>query len=105
MFGKPEGFREKTWGWGLTPTKWQGWAYTLVWTSVLILPFLIFLLPMGRVPESILWLGFGLFMLTWDVRGIIKEMRYQAAGDVFVIDDDTDASSLATQNFDMHLRD
>ena len=24
MFGKPEWFREKTWGWGLTPTKWQG---------------------------------------------------------------------------------
>jgi hypothetical protein len=105
MFGKPEWFREKTVGWGLTPAKWQGWAYAIVWGGVLTLPFLAFLLSLHRVPEALLWLGFGTIMLTWDVRGIIREMRHQAAGDVFVIDDETDASSLATRNFDMHLKD
>ena len=28
MFGKPNWFRPKTFGWGLTPITWQGWAYT-----------------------------------------------------------------------------
>ena len=36
MFGKPQWFREKKLGWGLTPVTWQGWVYALVWAAVLV---------------------------------------------------------------------
>jgi len=39
MFGKPNWFRPKTFGWGLTPITWQGWAYTAVWGGLLVAPF------------------------------------------------------------------
>ncbi len=105
MFGKPEWFKEKTFGWGLTPITWQGWVYTLVWLGVLVLPFLAFLFIVGKAPEACLWLGFGIMVLFWDVKSIIREMRYLAAGDVFVIDEETDSSHLDTRNYDMHIRD
>ena len=105
MFGKPEWFREKTVGWGLMPITWQGWAYVGAWIAVLLTPFFIFLLPMGMVPEAIVWLLVAIGALTLDVRAIIRQMRYDAAGDVFVIDEDTDVSQLATRNYDMELRD
>ena len=40
MFGSPDWFRPKTIGWGLTPVRWQGWAYALTWVSVHLRPVL-----------------------------------------------------------------
>lgn len=105
MFGKPEWFREKSFGWGLMPITWQGWVYVLVWTSVMLVPFLIFLLALNLVPEAVVWLLVAISALTLDVRSIVREIRSEAAGDVFVIDEETDNSQLATQNYEMHLRD
>jgi hypothetical protein len=28
-------FRAKTYGWGWTPSTWQGWAVTIVWSAAL----------------------------------------------------------------------
>ncbi len=30
MIGKPEWFKYRTFGWGVTPKTWQGWAYVAV---------------------------------------------------------------------------
>ena len=106
MFGKPEWFREKTIGWGLFPITWQGWAYALVWTGLIIGPF-IGLLSTGRVPESLVWMGASIGFVCWDVRQIMGEMHAAAnpPEDLFYIDEETDTTQLATRSYDLHIRD
>ncbi len=52
MFGKPEWFRPKSFGWGLTPITWQGWLYTAAWSAVMIVPF-IGLITTGRSGNAV----------------------------------------------------
>ena len=103
MFGKPEWFREKTFGWGLTPIRWQGWLYACVWIGVLIIPFLV-LLARQQTWQAVVWLLFSLGGLMWDVRDILRSMRQKdkPAEPTLYIDDDN--PNVETRNFDLHLR-
>lgn len=74
MFGSPEWFKPKTIGWGLTPIRWQGWAYTLAWVGVIGLPFGLLLLR-EQPAESIAWLAVTGGALIYDVRAILKRMQ------------------------------
>lgn len=74
MFGKPEWFKPKAIGWGLAPTTWQGWTYTIVWSVVLAVPFL-WLLSRQQGPEALTWLTLCFAALIWDVRSILQAMR------------------------------
>jgi hypothetical protein len=106
MFGKPDWFKAKAIGWGLTPTRWQGWVYTGVWTSAIALPFVV-LMSRHQVPEAMVWLTATTGALVWDVRQILKAMNPTAVAkkDVFYIgDDQPDSSRLATKNFDLQVR-
>ena len=73
MFGKPQWFRPKTFGWGLTPVTWQGWVYTLIWCGLLIGPFNLLLIR-GQSGEAIVWLFAAIGLLIWDVRTILVTM-------------------------------
>lgn len=104
MFGKPQWFREKKSGWGLTPITWQGWTYTAGWTSVLLLPYLAFL-TRHQLAEAFIWLAAASGALVWDVRSILIAMRPPKADDVLYIDENETASQqFATRNFDLRLR-
>ncbi len=111
MFGKPEWFREKTVGWGLTPITWQGWAYALIWMAVIVAPFLGLLALRGG-PEAALWLIGSLAFVVWDVRKILQQKRGNGSANqkepeddmLYITGDEEDASSLATRNYDMHVR-
>jgi len=110
MFGKPEWFRKKKVGWGLTPITWQGWVYTFTWAIVMVAPFLALLATRGA-PEAGLWLTGSVAFLMWDVRKILQVMRGDVAPEasadddmLYITNDDNDPSSLATRNYDMHVR-
>jgi hypothetical protein len=102
MFGKPEWFREKTFGWGLTPVTWQGWAYTATWSLVTSIPFVGFAV-FERWPEAFVWLAAGITALIWDVRNIIAAKHPQPKKDVLYIGDDED-DSVKTSKLDLRLR-
>jgi len=79
MFGKPEWFRPKTFGWGLTPVTWQGWVYTLVVAAVLVVPFNL-LLHGGRHVEAFVWMAAALALVFYDVALILRKMRQNTGG-------------------------
>ena len=83
MFGKPEWFKEKSCGWGITPVAWQGWVYTLVWSFVLTAPF-IALLTTRREIEAIIWLVASTGALIWDVHGIVQAIRSRPPEVLFI---------------------
>lgn len=106
MFGNPDWFRAKTIGWGLTPTRWQGWAYAGAWTAAITVPF-VMLLTRQLVPEAMVWVAASVGALVWDVRQILRAMQAPVAvkNDVFYIgDDQADPTRLATRNFDLQVR-
>lgn len=106
MFGQPDWFKAKTIGWGLVPTRWQGWVYAAVWTTAIAVPFIL-LLSRHLVPEAMVWMGASVGALVWDVRQILRAMHAPVAthSDVFYIgDDQADPTRLATRNFDLHVR-
>lgn len=74
MFGKPQWFKPKTFGWGLTPVTWQGWIYTLVWAVALLGPYLWLLFRLGIWPASLVeGLLIGLLVAdTWHILRAIK---------------------------------
>lgn len=74
MFGKPQWFRPKAIGWGLTPIKWQGWAYTLLWAAAIAGPFVL-LIARHQPLEAFAWMGLGLGALVYDVRQILLAMN------------------------------
>lgn len=104
MFGKPDWFKKKEIGWGITPICWQGWSYTATWIAVLIVPFLV-LIGQHLMVESLLWLTAAMGVLVWDVRQILIMMRPVAEDDVLYIDDtETLSEQFTTRNFDFRLR-
>lgn len=108
MFGKPTWFRAKTIGWGLAPTRWQGWVYTAAWAAAITVPFVTLISRSPPlVPEAVIWLLASMGVLVWDVRSIMKSMNAPAAAkeDVLYIGDEhADSSRLATRNYDLHVR-
>lgn len=74
MFGKPHWFKPRRLGWGLTPVAWQGWVYVLVWTAVLLGPYLCLLYVTGLWPASVLELFLIALLVvdTWDILRAIK---------------------------------
>jgi hypothetical protein len=70
MIGKPEWFTYRTFGWGITPKKWQGWVY------VGALAFIIGLIMSVHIVDSIrAWLFFGFMgILLLDVLHIMIQL-------------------------------
>jgi hypothetical protein len=87
MFGRPDWFRDKEVGWGLTPITWAGWAYTVAWIAAIAGPFGGLLLMRGALP-AIVWLGVSLTALVWDVRQIKSARRALVAANVYYIGDE-----------------
>ncbi len=107
MFGKPNWFRPKAFGWGLTPVTWQGWTYTAVWAGLLAAPFSLLMMRLQWV-EGLAWLGCGMGLLLYDVRSILNAMKPPVVGkpkeDVLYIGPETGAAEFATRKYDMRLR-
>lgn len=113
MFGKPQWFRPKTVGWGLTPITWQGWLYTLCWAAVLVLPFLV-LIWRHQPVEATAWLAIGIGALCYDVRQILHAIRHPHAAstglaskerdDNVLFIGDSQAGAVATRNYNLQLR-
>jgi hypothetical protein len=114
MFGKPEWFRDKKVGWGLSPVSWQGWLYTTIWGAVIAGPFAFLLIRPGpdietsyRLVSAGVWLVATLGGLVWDVWQIKRARNAPPVAakkePVLYIGDD-DGSSLSTKNLDLQLR-
>lgn len=107
MFGKPNWFRPKTFGWGLTPITWQGWLYAAVWGGLLAAPFSL-LIASHKEWEAVLWLVCSSGLLIYDVRGILTAMKppvvKKPQDDVLYIGPESGAAEFATRKFDMRLR-
>ena len=74
MFGNPHWFRPKPIGFGLIPTKWQGWAYSAAWGSMIGLPFWL-LTSRYQSVEAMLWLAISLSAMAYDVWQILTTLR------------------------------
>jgi hypothetical protein len=118
MFGSPDWFRPKVIGWGLTPVRWQGWAYSLAWMSVISAPFVL-LLSRGQIGESFAWLAVTMGGLIYDVRDILHKIRGATSGsptssanaparpteDVFYIGESgPGTATVATRNYSLKLK-
>jgi hypothetical protein len=117
MFGKPNWFRPKTFGWGLVPITWQGWLYTGGWSAAIVLPFLL-LLGRHQPLEATAWMTLGIGALACDVRQILKAIRRPrssssgaAAGsgtknddNVLYITDSQPGRPVATRNYNLQVR-
>lgn len=107
MFGKPQWFRPKAFGWGLRPVTWQGWVYSAVWAATIALPFVALLLWREAAIEAVAWMAVSITALIFDVRQILRAMgesEKPTAEEVFYIGDDPAGEQLATRQFDMHLQ-
>ncbi len=107
MFGKPEWFVPKRFGWGLTPVTWQGWVYTGIWAAVLSLPFVALLLTKGWV-EAVVWMVVMMVLLVVDVKFILAAMkRQEEEKEVFRImdEEETRTEAAETGKFAMHVGD
>lgn len=104
MFGKPEWFRERKSGRGLSPVSWQGWAYSASWLAVICLPFIILLTSRG-VLSSLIWMGASIGLLVWDVRKVrLAKKSSDKEKDLFYIGADAQVTSLSTGKYDLRLR-
>lgn len=103
MFGKPDWFKEKRIGWGITPICRQGWGYTAVWVGVLTMPFVL-LISQHLVFESLVWLAAAMGALVWDVRQILAAMRPADEDVLYIEETETVSEQFATRNFDFRLR-
>jgi hypothetical protein len=59
MFGRPEWFTYRTFGWGIKAKTWQGWAYIGVFVALMVIPNY---LPIASdlksaIPKAVLALG------------------------------------------------
>ena len=75
MFGKPQWFKPKTFGWGLHPVTWQGWTGPGTWLSVMLLPFVGFISQRDMRLEAFIWLGTSLSVMLMDVWQILRAMN------------------------------
>lgn len=116
MFGNPDWFRPKTAGWGLTPIRWQGWAYALSWMAIIGSPFVL-MLWWELAPQAFVWLVVMFGGLIYDVRDIRRQMQrasfnetarqqpVAAEKDVLYIgDSEAGTTSLATRNYSLKLK-
>jgi len=115
MFGKPQWFRAKAIGWGLTPIRWQGWIYSGLWAAAIAGPFVL-LLGRGQPVEAMAWMGLGLGALVYDVRQILLAMnpaKAPAAATVaakqddnvlYILDDSQTHPRVATRGFNLQTR-
>ena len=109
MFGKPEWFRPHRIGWGMTPVTRAGWIYMTTWLSVVLLPAGILVTSRG-VLESIIWFAAAGAMMMWDMRNV-RNTKTEAEiakeeADLFVIDEnETESRRVATENYELHIRD
>ena len=115
MFGKPEWFTRKKFGWGLVPVTKEGWMYAGGWATVLVGGVLILLL-FGGEDVSVLetsikifvWLGVMIGVLVVDVKMILRAMkRREEEKDVFRImdEEETRTENAETGKFAMHVTD
>ncbi|PHS17703.1 MAG: hypothetical protein COA78_02975 [Blastopirellula sp.] len=74
--GKPNWFRPKTIGWGLTPVTWQGWLYTLYWALFLCVPFTYFLATENFILAGV-WEVCGIGYLSYDAYCILQKIKEQ----------------------------
>jgi hypothetical protein len=111
MFGKPQWFRPKRFGWGLVPIAWQGWLYTGGWGAAIALPFLL-LVGRHQALEAMTWLGLSIGALTFDVWHILRTYG-QPSGDaalarkdddVLYIMDSRPGQPVATRNYNLQVR-
>lgn len=70
MFGKPEWFKFGPLGLSYRPICWQGWLYLVAWSAVLLVPFWVLLLALGRPVWSVVWLAWAVVTMMTDVRMI-----------------------------------
>lgn len=115
MFGKPQWFVPKKFGWGLRPVTWQGWAYSLVWAAMIAAPFVL-LLTRSQPLEAGVWMLASCSALFYDVYLILQQMRggpakkakptaaegLKTPNDVLYIGDD--AEPVATRNFQLRRK-
>lgn len=105
MFGKPEWFKPKVFGWGLNPVTKQGWIYTGVWLGVLLLPYFGLWATQG-LAFGLVWLAFAVGVLIWDVKDILSQMKKEKDDEnVIQINDDDESTTLATRKYEMEIRD
>lgn len=107
MFGKPEWFAPKSFGWGLRPVTKEGWIYAGVWAGVLALPFLILLFA-DKWIEAIIWLAAMMAFLVVDVKMILRTMaRNEEEKEVLRImdEEETRHETAETGKFAMRVTD
>lgn len=116
MFGNPDWFRPKTAGWGLTPIRWQGWAYALAWMAIIGFPFVL-MLWWEMAPQSFVWLVVMCGGLIYDVRDIRRQMQRASFNEtvrqpapapekdvLYIGDSEAGTTSLATRNYSLKLK-
>ena len=114
MFGKPQWFRPKTFGWGLVPVAWQGWIYAAGWMTAIGLPFLL-LLGRHQALEALAWMGLSVGALTYDVWQILRAIRgpygnapaaasAKSDDSVLYILDSRPGQAVATRNYNLQVR-
>ena len=119
MFGKPAWFRPKKFGWGIVPITWQGWAYTAAWCAAIATPYIL-LEQRHQSLESLVWVGFGIGALVFDVRQILLAMQGGATtklqplpvaarpqpddGILYILDHGPAAAPVATRNYNLQLK-
>jgi hypothetical protein len=120
MFGKPSWFVPKSFGWGLHPVTWQGWAYTFAWVGVIAVPFVVLLTRESqggglKVFEASIWLMATISALFYDVYLILGQIRggkksttpatspaAKPVDDALYIGDDTEP--VATRHFQLRRK-
>ena len=104
VFGKPEWFRPKRRGWGLTPVTWQGWVYTASWSAAIVTPYL-YLIMNYQLPEALAWIAVSLGALLWDVVQVLRlHQNPQRVGEELLAEEFCGRRHVATRHFDLHLR-
>ena len=99
MFGKPEWFRKKRFGWGLHPVTRQGWIYAAIWGGVISLP-VVMLVSRQQTPEALIWFALSTGALIWDSRHIMKQMD-----DARLAEPPTPEQPHATADYDLYIGD
>jgi hypothetical protein len=114
MFGKPQWFVPKKFGWGLHPVTWQGWVYTVAWAGVIAAPF-VALMTRQQLLEAGVWIVAACAALVYDVYLILRQMRgvpsskekstgQPAAKPSEVLFIGDDAEPVATRNFQLRRK-
>lgn len=105
VFGKPEWFRPKSIGWGLTPVKWQGRIFAAGWSAAILFPF-IYLISHSLLPEAFAWVVLSLAALIREVTQILNQTagQWQKHPGSIRAHDPAGDGQVATRHFDLQLR-